>query len=207
MTDALPRCDRVSRQKPTLTYFDFVRRVASNGVGLPAIAAAFKPGTGLDPAFREKLMVAVSLLNRCRHCTAIHTAWGELAGLTDEELARLGDLEPDEFDRGEWVAVEYARCIARGGTGAGPLETELRRLYSPSEVAGIQAVVKMIDLANRCGNTFDAFEERLKGNGGGGGGKSSLVDELLVLGTLAPVGPPFLLISKALRVLRPRPEL
>lgn len=204
MRDEIPACEIEDRGKPTFTFGGFVGSVAGSVGSLPALVGAYLPPRRLDPRLREKVMVAVSRMNRCRHCTAIHTAWAALAGLSDLELAALEEIDPDRFDRREWLAVQYARCHVAGGETA-ELEIALREHFSDAEVGQIAAVARGIDLANRTGNTWDSLEGRLLGRGPEPG--SSLRDELLVLGLLAPAGGPFLLVSKALRALRGEPRL
>jgi AhpD family alkylhydroperoxidase len=197
-----PACSLVDRGKPTFTIAGFLVAVGASLRGLPVLLGSYLPPDRLDPQLREEVMVAVSRMNRCRHCTAIHSAWATLVGLSDEDLARLEAIDPERFDRREWLAVQYGRCVVAGDDGRA-LEEELRRHYSDREIAQIAAVARAIDVANQLGNTWDAFEGRLLGLPAGPG--SSLLDELVVLGLVAPAGGPFLLVSKAVRTLRGQP--
>ena len=199
-TDPLA-CSLEDRGKPTFTFGGFVAALAGNAKRLPALLGAFAPPGRLDPAFREKIMVAISRMNRCRHCTAIHTAWAKLAGLSDLELAAIDGLDLEGLDRGEWLALQYARCLVAGGEVA-ELEQELRLHFSVAELERVAAVARAIDFANLSGNTWDALAGRLEGHPAPG---SSLVDELAVVAALAPLGGPFLALSTAVRALRGQP--
>jgi len=200
MTDCAGRaseeaCQIVDPGKPTFTFTGFVAALAQNAAGLPALLAAYVAPGRLDPALREAAMVAVSRMNRCRHCTAIHSAWGAAVGMPEAPADGAGD------DVGT-LAGRFARC-AVAGTDLATAEREIAQRLSPSEVRQLAAVARAIDFANRCGNTWDAFEGRLAGRPAEG---SSLVDELAVLGGLAPAGVPFLALSRLVRALRGEPR-
>jgi AhpD family alkylhydroperoxidase len=172
--------------KPTFTLAALVSALASNAAGLRDLLAAFAGPGRIDPALREGVMVSVSRMNRCRHCTAIHSAWGESVGLALEG-------EPGEPLAS---AARYARCLLAGADPA-PSRSELARLLPEQAIRQVEAVTRLIDLANRCGNTWDAFLARLDGRAAAG---ASLADELGVLLALAPFGLPFLIVSSAVRL-------
>lgn len=202
--DDVPTCQlEVPGGKPAFTAGAFLSTLRRTAASLPTLLGAYLAPARLDATLREEVMVAVSRMNRCRHCTAIHSAWASLVGLTDEELARLEAMDPAEFDRRRWLAVQYGRCVAAGGALAA-IEGELRALYTEAEIAQIAAVARAIDVANRLGNTWDSFEGRLLGKRDGSS-DSTVLDELFVLGLVAPAGAPFLAVSKAIRLLRSEP--
>lgn len=45
--------------------------------------------TILAPAFRERLMLAVAAVNRCRCCSFVHTRRARAAGVSNVEIARI----------------------------------------------------------------------------------------------------------------------
>ncbi len=190
--------------KPGFTATGLLASLGRTAARLPALLGAYLGPGRLEAALREEVMVAVSRMNRCRHCTAIHSAWGSLVGLSDEDLARLESMAPEDFDRRRWLAIQYGRCVVAGGETSA-LEAELRAHFGPDEIERIAAVARAIDVANRLGNTWDSFEGRLRG-GPRAGSDSTLLDELLVLGLVAPAGAPFLALSKAVRLLRSEPS-
>jgi AhpD family alkylhydroperoxidase len=188
-------CQIVDPGKPTFTFAGFVTALARNAAELPTLLAAYLGPGRIEPALRETAMVAVSQMNRCRHCTAIHSAWGAAVGM-DESAAhdRDGDLST--------LAGRFARCVV-AGTDLASVERELAPRFSPFAVRQLAAVARAIDFANRCGNTWDAFADRLAGNASGGPARWS---ELAVLAALAPPGVPFLAVSRLLRTLRGEPR-
>jgi AhpD family alkylhydroperoxidase len=188
-------CQIVDPGKPAFTFAGFVAALARNAAGLPTLLAAYLAPGRIEPAVREAAMVAVSRMNRCRHCTAIHSAWGAAVGMGD---GAVDDRDSDPST----LAGRFARCVV-AGTDLAAAERELAQRFSPSEVRQLAAVARAIDFANRCGNTWDAFEGRLSSRPNEG---SSLVDELAVLGVLAPAGVPFLALSRLVRALRGEPR-
>ncbi len=46
-------------------------------------------GTLISPAFRERLMLAVTAVNGCRYCSYFHTGEALKSGLSQEEISRL----------------------------------------------------------------------------------------------------------------------
>lgn len=188
--------------KPTFTLAAFIAALLENVREFPQLAAAYVAPYRIDAALREEAMVAVSTMNRCRHCTAIHGAWAAAVG-GDAQVAALAESatqqkgEPDPRQ----LAARYARCVV-AGTAPEEAAALLAPYFSWTEQRQIAAVARGIDFANRCGNTWDALVARLSGQAQPG---SSLLDELAVLALLSPVGVPFLAISQLLRTLRGEP--
>jgi len=186
---------------PSFTFPGFVAHLARTGLTLPTLLTATVSRKRLDPRLRERIMVSVSSMNHCRHCTAIHSVWGELAGLTPEEVEGAKKASPDGLEPHHWLVLEYARLVSLGGScsdEARALEPDLAEYFSKKEIEHIRAVTLGIDLANKCGNTWDAFLHRISGTPEA---DSSLLDELLVLASIAPVGLPFLAVSKTARTI------
>jgi len=142
----------------------------------------------IDPGFREQLMLAVSKLNGCRFCSWGHHEWATIAGVPDEELARLEQMESSGFDRRKWVAISYVRALVQGNFRR--MSPELRRAmqhkYSPREIREIELIARIMDIGNRSSNTFDAMLSRLKGVPAA---DSRIVDELILSGVFLTVAP------------------
>jgi AhpD family alkylhydroperoxidase len=107
-------------------------------------------------ALRERLMLVVTGVNRCRYCAAFHGRLALREGITREEarglLAGLVDHCPDE----EVPALLYARSWAehRGRPGEAARQ-ELRRIYGDSLATAIETVLHAIRVGNLLGNTWD----------------------------------------------------
>lgn len=183
-------------KKRTISVPEFVAGVWSLGPELGTFYRVWVKEE-IDPGFREELMLAVSKLNGCRFCSWGHHEWASIAGVSDEELAKLEQLEPSGFNRRKWVAISYVRALV--GRNFQRVQPELRRAmqhkYSPEEIRAIELIARVMDVGNRSSNTFDAMLSRLKGTPSA---ESRLVDELVLSGVFLAVAPVVLLkLSRA----------
>jgi AhpD family alkylhydroperoxidase len=114
-------------------------------------------GKTIDPAFRERLMLAVTAVNRCRYCSFAHTRLGLKSGVTREEIDSLFEQNPSVPER-ERAAVLYAQHWAEneGQPGLDAFE-RIEQEYGPEAAARINGTLRLIYLNNLCGNTFDWF--------------------------------------------------
>jgi len=147
----------------------------------------------LDPGFREELMLAVAKLNDCRYCTWGHHEWAYLSGVPEEELAHIENMDPSGFDRGKWVAISYVRALVSANYAAvsPQLLAELKQHYSDLEIEEIALVARVMDIANRGANTWDAMLSRMKGNPAN---DSRLLDELIMSGVFWSAAPVVILL-------------
>jgi AhpD family alkylhydroperoxidase len=142
----------------------------------------------LDPGFREELMLAVAKLNDCRYCTWGHHEWAYLSGVPEEELAQIENMDPEGFDRRKWVAISYVRALVSANYGpvSPQLSRELKQHYSPQEIKEIELVARVMDIANRGANTWDAMLSRINGNPAN---DSHLLDEIVMSGVFWSAAP------------------
>lgn len=110
----------------------------------------------LPPAFRERLMLAVTAVNQCRYCSWIHTREALKSGLSAEEIKSLlsGNLEdcPEE----ESLALLYAQHWAEAN--AKPDREWVDRLveaYGTQKAQAIDLVLRMIRVGNLTSNSWD----------------------------------------------------
>ncbi len=75
--------------------------------------------------------------------------------MTDEDIAKLVKLKPEDFDRKIWVALAWARdwTLFRGEMPDEKLVQEFESLYNEQERRDILATVTAMDFANRFMNT------------------------------------------------------
>ncbi|MGM0400617.1 MAG: carboxymuconolactone decarboxylase family protein [Chloroflexota bacterium] len=121
-------------------------------------------GKGIDPAFRERLMLVVTEVNGCRYCSYAHTRTALAKGLTEEEIEALtqGTLagSPEE----EMPALLYAQHWAE--TDGRPDPSARQRvldLYGEKKVEKIELILGMIRMGNLMGNTWDYVLYRISG--------------------------------------------
>ena len=147
----------------------------------------------LDPGFREELMLAVAKLNDCRYCTWGHHEWAYLSGVPQDELAHIENMDPKGFDRGKWVAISYVRALVSANYAevSPQLLAELKEHYSDLEIEEIALVARVMDIANRGANTWDAMLSRMKGNPAN---DSRLLDELIMSGVFWSAAPVVILL-------------
>ena len=110
----------------------------------------------ISPAFRERLMLAVTAVNGCRYCSYFHARQALKSGLTSEEISRLLSGDVDNCPEEEAVAVIYAQHWAE--SDAHPDSEAVRRLqqtYGVEKTEAIHLMLRMIRLGNLLGNSWD----------------------------------------------------
>ena len=111
----------------------------------------------LNPAFRERLMLAVTEVNLCRYCRTFHIGQAKQAGIPIEEIATyLKGTIPDEVPEEQKLAVCYARHWAE--TDNQPdldYIEQIKEFYGDDGFQAISMVLRMISMGNLLGNTWD----------------------------------------------------
>jgi AhpD family alkylhydroperoxidase len=120
----------------------------------------------LNPALRERVMVAVSRVNACRGCTFVHERWARRAGVTSDDLQAIGLGDLGELDDRNRAAVTYAAALAetrfRGPIGA-DLAASASEHLTADELAAVDALARTMALANLSANTAEGLFGRLPG--------------------------------------------
>jgi AhpD family alkylhydroperoxidase len=142
----------------------YLRRELDYWLNHPEEIKALYRGERVSQAFAERLILAVTGVNRCRYCAFGHTRSASHLGMEQEEIEQLlaGDLS--EVDPDEVEALAFAIHYAETG-GRPDLDAllQLRFRYGVDTARDIQTAIRLIMLANLVGNTFDAFISRLRG--------------------------------------------
>jgi AhpD family alkylhydroperoxidase len=127
----------------------------------PAVAGALRADR-VDAALREKMMLAVTAVNDCRHCARIHTSLADRAGVDDATIDRILASEIDGVVADdERPALLFARAYADAdGEPAQEEVAALREAYGPAMAGDVRAYVRAIHRANMAGNTLDAWLDR-----------------------------------------------
>ena len=152
----------------------------------------------MNRAFVEKIMLAVTTVNRCRYCYYAHSRAALRAGVSGEELSGISRGDLGNFPPDERPALLFAQRYAMSG-GSPDLEDydDLVEYYGEETAAEILAYIRMIMAANLLGNTFDALLSRFKNRPAP---ESSLVSEFGTLMLAAFGAVPFGIVF-ALRLL------
>jgi AhpD family alkylhydroperoxidase len=116
----------------------------------------------LSPAFRERLMLAVTSVHGCRYCSYFHSKLALKGGISQEEIGKLlsGDAEgcPEE----EALAVLYAQHWAESNARPDPEAVQkLQEIYGFEKAEAIHLLLRMIRLGNLLGNTWDYLLYRI----------------------------------------------
>jgi AhpD family alkylhydroperoxidase len=113
-------------------------------------------GEDLDPAFRERLMLVVTGVNECRYCSYVHAREALAAGVPPEQIEALAAGAFGESPGHEAPALLYAQHWAEANGQPDP-EARQRVLerYDEQRVESIEAILRMIRMANLLGNTVD----------------------------------------------------
>jgi len=128
-----------------------------------AVLALSLPG-GIAAGFRERIMLVVTGVNRCRHCAWGHEILAQRAGLSKAEIASLLALDLDQCAEDEIPGLLYAiHWAEHDGAPAVEARSGLEAAYGPDVARQIEAAVLMIHAGNRFGNTYDYWLSRLSG--------------------------------------------
>lgn len=118
----------------------------------------------VDPALRERVMVAVSRANACEGCARVHEAWALRAGVSDEELEQIGTGHLVALSAHQRAAVVYATGLAEAHFGQ--LPPDIQAMADQRLEAGrrrdIEAVAQLMTFANLSVNTASVLAHRLR---------------------------------------------
>lgn len=118
----------------------------------------------LTPAFRERLMLAVTAVNGCRYCSYYHSRLALEGGLSQDEIAALLAGVCDSCPAEELPAILYAQHWADTGGQPDPeARAKVLATYGPETAAAIEIALRMIRAGNYTGNAVDALLYRLSG--------------------------------------------
>ena len=179
-------------RKRTIGTFSFFGSLLSFATQLPTIFKIWQKHE-IEAGFREELMLAVSKLNDCKYCAWGHHEWAHAVGISEEELDHIEHGDPEGIERAKWVAMSYVVALVSSDFTDVPseLKREMQANYSEHEINEIELVAKIMDIANRGANTWDAMLSRLRGNPAQG---SHVMDELVLSGVFWIVVPVSILI-------------
>jgi AhpD family alkylhydroperoxidase len=119
-------------------------------------------GELINPAFRERLMLAVTAVNGCRYCSYAHVRQALVEGIDRDEIEALKDGVIENCPRDELPALLYAQHWAET---QGRIEPETREriieTYDEGTVKAIDLTLQTIQMGNLLGNTIDYILYRL----------------------------------------------
>ena len=145
--------------------------------------------SGLLPeTLRERIMLAVTSVNKCAMCSYAHTEMALKAGLSQEEITSYldGDFEnvPPEYAEAVLFAQHYAD---RRGHPTKEACLALADHYGREKARCIVASARIIMLGNAGGMVLSSIRSRLQGKGGDP--RSSIPYEISAVLALAVIMP------------------
>lgn len=127
----------------------------------PAILRSAAQGA-VDMAFRERLMLVVTAVNRCPYCSYAHSRQALLNGISEQEIELLQNLAFEGSPAHEIPALLYAQHWAeRDGSPEPVVRQRVMDLYDQPTFHKIELVLRLIRMANLVGNAFHHLVCRL----------------------------------------------
>ena len=116
----------------------------------------------LSPAFRERLMLAVTAVDGCCYCSYFHAKLALKAGIGQEEIGKLLSGDVDGCPEEEALAVLYAQHWAESDAHPDPEAVrKLQQTYGVEKTEFIHLMLRMIRLGNLLGNSWDYLLYRI----------------------------------------------
>jgi AhpD family alkylhydroperoxidase len=135
---------------------------------LRAIASRWKEirslmrGNVIAPTFRERLMLVVTEVNRCRYCSYAHAREALSHGIPQEEIEALGKGAFEGSPPEEIPALLYAQHWAEANADPeASVRYEVVARYGEQFVETMELALRMIRAGNLLGNTFDYLLHRM----------------------------------------------
>jgi AhpD family alkylhydroperoxidase len=133
-------------------------------MGRPRQMRAVMRGDSLDPAFRERLMLAVTAVNGCRYCSYFHARQALVVGIPAEEADALAAGVMEGCPPEQLPAVLYAQHWAESDARPDPATRQrIVELYGAETTEAIELALHTIRMGNMAGNTVDYVLYRLAG--------------------------------------------
>jgi AhpD family alkylhydroperoxidase len=119
------------------------------------VRALFR-GETLPPAFRERMMLAVTNVNKCRHCARFHGKVALAEGVSREEVDAIFGGAFQDCPADQLVGVLYAGHWAEmSGVPDAAMRDNLVATYGPGPADEIDVVLRVVQTGNLTGNTVD----------------------------------------------------
>lgn len=123
---------------------------------------ALSSKSGLSAGFRERIMVTVTGVNRCRHCAYGHEFLAQKAGVSKAEVAALLTKDLANSPADEIPALLFAIHWAEtDGLPSAAARLDLEARYGVESARQIEAATLLINIGNRIGNSFDYLLSRI----------------------------------------------
>jgi AhpD family alkylhydroperoxidase len=113
-------------------------------------------GDILDPKLRERIMLVVTSVNRCRYCSYAHSREALSMGISKDEIEELGKGMFKGSPADELSALLYAQHWAeKDGQPEEIIRSTVVEKYGMEKVKNMELAMRMIRVGNLLGNTGD----------------------------------------------------
>jgi len=137
-------------QRPNHFFRTMANRPEVLKAFVPFYSAIMGPGS-VERRVKELVYLTVSYANDCAYCSAAHSASGRKAGVTEEEMRSLRNMEDHSFSPAERSAIRYARELTRTAN-ARTTEEALREHFNGEQIVEITLVAAIANFTNRFNN-------------------------------------------------------
>jgi AhpD family alkylhydroperoxidase len=116
----------------------------------------------IAPRICEMAYLTVARHNQCTYCVGHHSFFAKQAGMTDEELALLGEsgVRSTHFSESEQGVIRFALETTKNVAASDEALAELRKAFPLSQVVEIAFVVATANFIQRIGKNFGVELER-----------------------------------------------
>lgn len=119
-------------------------------------------GGSVSHAFRERLMMVITTVNRCAACSYVHSRAALLSGVTKEELDTILSGSVEGFDEYEAQALLFVQSWAdNDGRASEEMRRKLVEHYGERTADCIELVAHTIRMGNLTGNLIEHWRLRL----------------------------------------------
>lgn len=119
----------------------------------------------IDKLFEERIMLAVTQVNRCRMCSYYHTKEALRAGVEEEQIKDILSGKLKDIPKNQAAALLFAQHYAETiGNYDKKAWNKVVNIYGKQKAEAILAYIRAIMVGNAQGNIFGAFMSRIKGN-------------------------------------------
>lgn len=150
-------------QKRSYTFSSFIRSL-KNAIGnIGSIMGTFRTKR-ISSVFAEKIMLALTSVNKCRYCAILHTSAALRSGCSKSEIENIFSFNLDKVNQEEAPALAFAQNYAQNNAVIDREDLKgLISCYGKDKARDILNIIYMFYIGNLSGNTVDAFRSRLKG--------------------------------------------
>ncbi len=110
----------------------------------------------LTPRIREMAYLTATTYNQCGYCFTHHSFFATQAGMTDEEIALLGEsgLSSSVFSEGEKAVIRFALETTKNVAASDEAHAALQKNFPNDQVVEIAFVVATANFIQRMGKNF-----------------------------------------------------